>query len=269
LICWFIKLRKSPLKLLSFFILTALIIFIIGRYASFGRFSIVPRFVIDSSAFIFGRFEYLNRFAGELKRFRSLADENNNLKKNNFNLLSRLAMLDILEQENDFLKNVLKIKKEISPDIIYANIFNVNLGHDGYNVLLNKGSKEGVKKGDIVITEQKALLGIVEDVSDNFSRVLFVFDPKFKTTAKVLGSDVVGIAKGAYQDKMRLELISKEDKIKEGDILITTGDDMFPPALLVGFISYVDSNESGIFKNIRINPAIEEQFLGRVIVLSL
>lgn len=260
--------KKSPLKLIVVFLLAASIVFILGVYTSLGRLQTIPRFAVNSLAVLFGKFEAFNKFAGELRRFRSLADENSNLKEENFDLLSRLARLDVLEEENDFLRRALDIEQEIGRDVVYAHVFNVNFGPDGYNVLLNKGSRDGVKKDDIVITEQKALVGVIEEVSNNFSRVLFVFDPEFKITARVLDSVTAGIATGAHREGMYLDLIAKEDEIKEGDVLISTGDDMFPPALLVGSVAYVETNESQMFKKVRIDPAAGSQRLGRVVVLK-
>ena len=259
--------KKSPLKLLFGLLLVALLVFLLGRYTPVGRLSIIPRFAVNSLALLLAKFEAFNKFADELRRFRSLADENGNLKEENLDLLSRLAKLDVLEQENDFLRTALDIERETGRDVIYAHVFNVNLGPDGYNVLLNKGARDGVKKDDVVITGQKALVGVVEEVSNNFSRVLFVFDPEFKITARVLGSVTAGIATGAYRDGMYLDLIAKEDEIKEGDVLISTGDDMFPSALIVGSVAHVEVNEAQMFKKVRIDPAADAR-PGSVVVLK-
>ncbi len=260
--------KRTPLKSVIFFLLAAFVIFFLGKYTPVGRLRTVPSFAVNSLAALFGKLEAFNKFTGELLRFRSLADENDNLKRENLDLLSRLVKLDVLEQENDFLRRALDMEKETGRDVIYAHVFNVNLGPNGYNVLLNKGAGDGVKKDDVVITEQKALVGVVEEVSDNFSRILFVFDPKFKITARVLGSVTAGIAKGAYREGMDLDLIAKEDEIKEGDVLISTGDDMFPPALLVGSVVHVEVNESRMFKKVRVEPAAGNQRLGSVLVLK-
>lgn len=260
--------RRSPLKLIVGLLLVAFIVFLLGVYTPIARLQTLPRSVVDSLSYLFGRFEAVNKLADELRRFRGLASENEKLKKENGDLLSRLAKLDSLERENDSLKNALDIKQATGRNVIYGHVFNLNLGPDGYNVLLNKGTGDGVEKGDIVITEQKYLLGVVQDVSDNFSRILFVLDPEFKITARVLGSDTAGIAKGAYGEGMYLELIAKEDEIKEDDVLISTGDDTFPAALVVGRVSHVEINESKMFKKVRIEPAINGQRLGSVVILK-
>jgi rod shape-determining protein MreC len=260
--------QRSPLKLIVSLFFAALIIFLAGRYTPLGRIHLFPRAAANVLASLFSKFEAVNKFGSELARWRTLADENEQLKKENGELFSRLARLDVFERENDFLRKALDLEQEIGRDVAYGHVFNLNLGPDGYNVLLNKGSSDGISKDDLVITEEKALVGVIEDVSENVSRVLFVFDPEFKITARVLGADTAGIARGAHGEGMYFDLIAKEDEIKEGDFLISTGDDMFPAGLAVGRIAHVEINESQMFKKVRIVPSAGDQRLGSVVILK-
>ncbi len=261
--------KKSPLKLLLSLLLAAFIVFLLGRYTPVGKLQVIPGFAFDSLAYLFSKFEAFNKLAGNVRQWRELSFRNDELTNENRDLLSRLARQDILEEENDFLKKALDIKQAVGGNVAYAHVFNANLGPEGYNVLLNKGSEDGLAKGDVVITEDKALVGIIEEVSSNSSRVLFVSDPQFKITAKVLGGATAGIARGAFREGMYLDLIAKEDEIKEGDLLISTGDDTFPAALVVGRVSHVEVNESQMFKKVRLSPEVEERYLGKVVVLRL
>ena len=165
-------------------------------------------------------------------------------------------------------ENCFALAQKEEREITYAGIFNVNLTPGGYNVLLNKGSRDGISEGDIVVSAGNVLIGRVQKVMDNFSRVLFVYDPAFKITGKILGSDVAGIARGALRDGMYLDLIVQADEIKEGDTLISAGDDMFPPALVIGQVDHVELNETQLFKKVRIKPAIQDGQIGKVIVIK-
>jgi len=259
---------KSPLKPLVVLLLAAFIIFILGNYMPLGKLWTIPGFAVDSLSYLFGRFNSFHKFADQIRQWRSLSIQNEQLLKENSDLLAGLSKLDILEKENDFLRKTLDIKQQTGKGIVYAQVFNFNFGPGGYNLLINKGAIDGVVKDDVVITEEKVLVGVIDEISENFSRVLFLSDPKFKITAKVMGGITAGIAKGALTEGMYFDLIAKEDEIKEGDILISTGNDMFPSALIVGTVAHVEINESQTFKKVRIDPAPAIKYLNGVIIIK-
>lgn len=259
---------KSPLKPLVVLLLAAFIVFLLGNYTPLGRLWIIPGFAVDSLSYLFGKFNSFHKFADQIRQWKNLSAQNERLMKENNNLLAGLAKLNILEEENDFLKKALDIRQQMGKEIVYAQVFNFNFGPDGYNLLINKGAVDGIVKDDVVVTEEKTLVGMVDEVSENFSRIIFVSDPKFKITAKVMGGITIGIVKGALTEGMYFDLIAKEDEIKEGDILISTGNDMFPAALIVGKVAHVEINESQTFKKVRIDPAPAIEYLNRVIVIK-
>ena len=260
--------KKSPLKLIVFFLLAVFVIFLLGRFTFLGKPLNIPGFVVNSFSYLFDKFNIFHKFTGHVRQWKSLSAQNERLEKENNDLLAGLARIDILEEENAFLKKAAGIKETFGKNIVYAHVFNFNLGHDGYNVLLNKGTIQGIAKDDVVITEEQVLVGIIQEVSANSSRVLFVSDTKFRITAKVIGSATSGIVKGALSQGMYFDLVAKEDEIKEGDILISTGNDLFPAALIIGKVAHVEVSESQTFKKIRIDRPVAIKYLGRVIILT-
>lgn len=235
-----------------------------------------PAVIKKPASLIFSRIESARFFLRGLGRIRSVISENENLKKENFTLLSQLADHEDLKNENDFLRRSLGISARFNSKVAYANIYYFQLGLDGYDVLLNKGGLDGVSDGDILITDEGILVGSIENAYDKFSRVLFVNDTDFRVTAKVLkGSGTLkeeyltasGIARGTLNQGMYFDLILQSDSIKEGDVVVSSGMDLIPPALIIGTVSYVETNEADLFKKVKIRPAIEEVKIGRVLVI--
>lgn len=228
------------------------------------------------ATYLFSKFESAGFFIRGLARyspvpglagFRNVISENEGLTEENLGLLSRLADREDLENENRFLRNALDLSPRFNNKLAYANIYQFQLGLDGYDVLINKGADDGIAEGDIIITEEGVLVGRVEKTEERFSRALVVSDTDFSVTAKVLNSSTVGIAKGALDQGMYFDLIVQSDSIKEGDVVVSSGMDLIPPALIVGTVSHVETKDTDLFKKVKIKPAMGEVRIGRVLVI--
>jgi len=219
------------------------------------------------ASYLFLRMESAGFFFRGLAGFKNTITENEGLKKENFSLLSRLADYKDLKSENDFLRSALNISSRFKNRIVYANIYQFQLGADGYDVLINEGTGGGISEGDIIITEEGVLVGLIEEARENFSRALVVSDTNFSVTAKVLDSDTAGIVRGALAQGLYFDLIVQSDTIKEGDVVVSSGTDLVPPALIVGTVSYVETNETNLFKKVKIKPAMGEVKIGRVLII--
>ena len=247
--------RKSHKKLGFIFLAAVIGAIFLNKYAVKGELVLYPKSFINLSYYLFVKLE---NFGG-----------NEKLRQDEKVVLGLKAKIDELENENDFLRRTANISQKINYPFIYAGIFNLNLAPSGYNALLNKGAQDGISEGDIVITAEGILVGKIHKVMQNFSRVLFISDPEFKVTAKLLGSETSGIARGALNEGMYLDFVAQDDEIKEEDVLLSTGNDMFPPALVVGSVDRVEFNPTQMFKKIRIRPIIKNTQLGRVLVVKM
>lgn len=228
-----------------------------------------PKSLVDLGNYLFTKVENFGGFVGKVNNFNHLASENDKLKQEQGKTLSLKAKIDSLESENDFLRRAVRISQKLDYPVIYAGIFNINFAPTGYNVLLNKGAQDGISEGDVVVTTEGILVGKIQKVMQNFSRILFVSDFEFKVTVKVMNSETAGIARGILSEGMRLDFVVQEDEIKEKDILISTGNDLFLPGLIVGSVDSIEDNATQIFKNVRIRPAVNDVRLGKVLVIKV
>lgn len=261
---------KKPQAKLSVILLTAIIgVVFLNKYLIKDRLDFYPKSFINLGSYLFTNAESVGGFVGKIKNFNRLASENDKLKQDREIVLSLKAKIDDLENENDFLRHAARISQKFNYPVIYAGIYNLSLTPIGYNALLNKGIKDDVSDGDIIITAEGILVGKIQKAMHNFSRVLFISDPEFKITAKVINSNTIGIARGALNEGMYLDFIVQADEIKEEDILISTGNDLFPPALVIGSVEHVEANMTQMFKDVRIRPAAKDSQLGRVLVLKM
>jgi len=206
-------------------------------------------------AAIFSQAGRLDVFFSSFIRWRELSRENEELKNKLEEGIALKASVRQLENENRQLKIALGIANRSNTDVIPGGIFDISLSPDGYTALLNKGSNDNVADGDIVITENNILLGMVRTVFASSAKVTLVSDPSFKVTVTVLGGIAKGIAKGMLDRGMAMELVVQTDDVKKGDTLVSSGDDMFPGGLVVGTVDKVEVNNAKLFKQVSVAPS--------------
>lgn len=250
-----------------FLIMAAIAVIFLNKYVVKDMSVLYPNFIQKFFVFAWDKASNIKLVAIEFKKWRTLAQENDELRRRNNELIHITAKVDNLKNENEFLRKALNLVSKTDKTAVYGNIFNLSLTPGGYSMLVNKGTADGISENAAVITEEGVLVGQVRQVFKNFSRILFVADQNFKINAKVAGSDTVGIARGALKDGLFFDLIVKGDQIKEGDLVVSSGNDMFPAALIIGTVSLVEINESQIFKKVKIMPAVNKIKLGRVMII--
>ena len=185
--------NRSPLKLLLSLIL-AVGVFVFLNKQFFNNkisFSFLPRYGQEKAAYIFNKLSVFRKIVGSIRTNSALIDRNIKLEERNNELVALLSEIETLKKENEFLKKNLNISDKIGRELEFGSIYSWSLNPNGYSVLLNKGKKHGILPGNIVIANEKVLIGTVEKVEDNFSQILTINDPKFKITARILGSNIL------------------------------------------------------------------------------
>ena len=157
---------------------------------------------------------------------------------------------------------------------INATVINRNIGY-WYNTLtIDKGSKNGIKQGDAVITN-KGLIGRIIGVS-NFSstvKLLTTTEINNKISIKVTSSDGkhYGLLSGydLNNNIYRIEGITNADNIKNGDLVTTTGlTDYFPSGILIGYVSRIVKDEYDLNSIIEVKPSVSFNDFSIVTILN-
>lgn len=117
---------------------------------------------------------------------------------------------------------------------------------------INKGKKDGVKQDMGVITT-KGILGIVENVSNNYATVQSVLNLKSNINAKIKNTEYFGslIWEGDDYTIAQLVDIPRLVPLVVGDTIVTGGmSSIFPENIPIGTIKKYDLNASRSFYNI-------------------
>ncbi len=204
----------------------------------------------------------------KLKNFYRLAAENLNLEEENKKLFSQIALQADIQEENNFLRKALGLPYAKSFKFVDAGAFNAQFGPKGHIVLINKGSDEDINSGDAVITGSGILIGIITETFGNYSKAILASNIDFKVTAEIFDRDISGMARGALNEGMALDFISQNDEIKEGDLVVTKGNDMFPAGLLIGKVTKANSDNADLFKKVFIKAFAADSDLSRILIIK-
>lgn len=196
---------------------------------------------------------------------------------------------DGLANENTHLKNeivVLRNKlQSIIPDsaltavsvdpqneisYIYAKVIHNSTNKMQNYITLNKGSREGIRV-DMGVINEEGVVGIVSKVTEKFSVVIPVLNPKMQVNSKFLKNNYSGpvVWEGEDYRYAKLNDIARHVKFSLGDSLITSGYTYsFPEGILIGTVDDFTIKESDAYYNIRIKLAVNFRTLSHVQVIN-
>jgi len=199
----------------------------------------------------------VSKYGGSFFNRGAIIRENDELKKENNILLGRVAELDNLKRENDFLRNELKVAPRLDSKLLIVEIFSVQKNGLFSTALINKGRADGVEKSMAVITSGNILVGMVGEVFDNSALVLLVDDPRSVVSVRFQGSNILAEAEGNLQNGLKINEVTYQEEVKEGDMIVTSGLDGLKESLLVGRVSGVKSGSGGLFREVVAKPLFD------------
>lgn len=185
-----------------------------------------------------------------------LVNENLRLKADQLLIKSQLQRLLAVESENNYLKSLLQSSKQVKGKTLIAELLSVVFEPFVHQVVVNKGSRDGVYVGQPVL-DATGVMGQVIQVGPITSRVMLVNDPKSGIAVQNSRNGMRAIAMGdSYSDKLRLMYVTKTADIKAGDIFLTSGlGDKYPEGYPVGKVSSVVTDPAQQFATITLEPS--------------
>lgn len=173
-----------------------------------------------------------------------------------------------LVQENAFLRDAAGLRERIPGPMIQAAAFSYLRDGGVRHITVNRGTSDGVQVGSVVATAHGALVGRVIEVFPAYAMVRAVGDPSLEVTARILSSDISGLVRIDPARGLLLDLVQKSEMVTEGQTVVTSGNDQFPPGLVIGRVRSVDNQSATLFNVVTVVPAIQERFDGRVVIIK-
>lgn len=193
---------------------------------------------------------------------------NDSLAKENIRLRSQLksSFLDDSVISNTVIDTVHKVKYEY----ILAEVVNKSITSRNNYITINRGSKEGIKKGMGVIGPS-GVVGIVWNVSENFASIQSVLHEDTRITSSIEGTPYFGplIWEGKDPSIVTLTDIPNQLNLKPKAKVITSGlGVIFPKGILIGTVLKAGVKGGGSFLDISVKLATNFYALQYVYVIK-
>jgi len=181
-----------------------------------------------------------------------------------------------IRRENDRLREQLDFSKDLS----YKNIPAQIIGHDPDSlysgITINKGARNGIRKGMPVIAIQNGNIGVVGKivtVGMETSLIIPIYDSQFNISTRVQTSRDLGITKGAGFSDLPLSMgyIRKSafSDLHEGDVVVTSGENgNYISNVPVGRISKIKVVDYDNSLDIELEPIVDFPRLENVLVVD-
>jgi len=151
-----------------------------------------------------------------------------------------LINLNLLKKDNNRLRKLLYLQDSSNSDNISAAVISRKTGSWWRQIILNKGSRNGVKVGSTVIGPG-GLLGRVNNTSLFTSSVTLLTAPESKLGVWVDRIQINGLLVGLGDDYPSLILYSKDADIKVGDFVSSSpASSLLPPNIPIGIVQSID-----------------------------
>ncbi len=168
---------------------------------------------------------------------------------------AQLQQLQVLQTENEHLRNLLQVQQKANYAMQLAEI--VYVGRDIFQrkLLLDKGAQAGVLAGQVVM-DDSGIVGQVTRVYPWLSEVTLITDKDHAVPIQVLRNGLRTVVFGSGNiGELTLRYMPISADIQEGDVLVTSGiDGTYPPGLPVARVTRIERDPAYPFARVQCAP---------------
>lgn len=202
-----------------------------------------------------------------------LLEENKSLKEQLDATSYENKMLWQDKYELDRLRDLYELDKKYADyPKVAARVISEDPNNWYYTFSINKGSNDGIAVGMNVIAGN-GLVGIVEEVNTNYSKVRTIIDDDSYVNGTFLKTSDNCYVRGDLQlyknGVIAVTHISKDADIKDGYEVVTSfNSDKYLQGILVGYVSDIKLDSSGLTKTAYLKPAVNFERLQEVLIIT-
>jgi len=161
--------------------------------------------------------------------------------------------------ENDKLRATLDFLNNNNFQAVEAAVIaKESLAADSRDLVINRGSKDGLRSGLGVVNENGVIIGQVQEVKDSIASICLTINPGCQLAASIQNQNrTQGITDGDLGLTIKMEYIPQLEKISIGDTVITSGlGGKIPRGLVIGQVTQIRNASNEVWQSATIEPIV-------------
>lgn len=175
--------------------------------------------------------------------------------------------------ENRRLRSLLGLRERIAGEVIAAEVIarDISPFFRVTRIEIDRGERDRVRSGMPVISGE-GLVGEVRRTFGRYADVLLIVDRAAAVDVIVQRTGAFGMLRGTGESDRymtRIQELGREDEVRVGDLVHTSGfGQRFPASILVGRVTRIVRQDSGLWQEVEVTPAVDFSRLDGVLVLT-
>lgn len=264
-----LKRRRGTLFIL-FLIISAVFFIslqISGRYGGDGPHNLGLRLLSPGQRAVHWIFDSIHTLIQDYVFLINLKEENLRLQEEVHRLRHENNELRESALAVERLRRLLRFKGQVPAPMISAEVVAYSPSAWFRTIVINKGQRDGVRKGMSAVTWE-GVVGRIVRIAPHSSVVLLVLDRNSSVDVLVQRTRTRGIIEGEGGALCYLRYVSRTEDIQIGDHIITSGlGGIFPKGLSLGEVVVVEKQEYGLFQEVEVRPSVDFSRLEEVMVI--
>lgn len=205
--------------------------------------------------------------------YEKLEAENAALKAQILEMEEDVRTAQELQRENDRYEQLLGLSDQ-HEDYVFEPAYIISWDASSWRsaFTIGKGTNKGLEVGMCAITENGQVVGLISDVGSNWATITTILDNGLEISASIASSGYTGVVQGTYQSEdtrlLRMNYLTHEAIIKNGDQVVTTGSLLYPRGLLLGKITNVSLDETGVAKFASLEASCNLEDLEQIYIIT-
>lgn len=190
------------------------------------------------------------------------------LREQNKELTAKVAELSEAQETATRLEGLLELKSTYNLQSTAARIVGSSTDAWSRTVTIDKGSLDGLAI-NMPVTDSSGVIGQIIEVAPTSAVVRLITDEASGVSAMVQSTRAQGILQGQPDGTLRLEYVSVDADVKEGDIIVTSGiGGIYPKGLPLGTVASVEREPNALYYTVVVNVTSTTENNEEVLVIT-